>query len=363
MQCKSDLGSPRSSQDPQELATPVAESTTAQCKGKGDVRVGNERHSPQVLIDTRKKKGFKGNLHAHSTVSDGKLSPEQVARLYRERGYSFLAFSEHQCYTYHHDLQAPDFIVLPAIEINASFGEPRRFFHANGILGPKSLRRSSELPYEHLQYLDVPDLRDYPSGAQRAINELRESGHLVMFNHPEWSFNSYDDLVSLDGYFAVEIYNYASDVETGIGLSTGHWDAVLRSGRKVWGVAADDNHNRNKFGEAPQEWDSLGGWVTVDADELSHDAIASSLLQGKFYSSMGPEIHYLGFDGNKVCVECSPVKSIYFISYFHHGYSRRNKNGGAVESAEYEIKGTEKYIRVECVDEKGRIAWSNPIFP
>ena len=82
----------------------------------------------------------------------------------------------------------------------------------------------------------------------------------------------------------------------------------LRSGRRVWGVASDDNHNRNKFGDAPQEWDSFGGWVTVDAEELSHDAIASALFDGRFYSSMGPEIHYLSFDGSKIYVECSPVE-------------------------------------------------------
>ncbi len=319
--------------------------------------------SAKVLIDTRMKKGFKGNLHAHSTVSDGELLPKEVVDIYREHGYSFLAFSEHQCYTYHENFESVDFIILPAVEVNSSFGQPKRFFHANGILGPTSLRKDSGLPYGHLEHLDVPNLSDYCSGAQRAIDDLTESGHLVMFNHPGWSFNSFCDLLILDGYFAVEIYNHASQVESGVGVSTAHWDAVLRSGRRVWGVASDDNHNRNKFGEAPAEWDSFGGWVMVDAEELSHDAIASALLDGRFYSSMGPEIHYLSFDGSKIYVECSPVQRIHFISYYHHGYSRCNRNGGTIESAEYEIKGSEKYVRVECVDEKGRIAWSNPIFP
>lgn len=324
---------------------------------------GHETASPKVLIDAREKTWFKGNLHAHSTLSDGKLSPPEVAALYRDHGYSFLAFSEHQRYTFHSDLQEPGFIILPAIERNKSFGDPKRYFHINGILGPKHIRDSATRPpYEHMQRVSMPDLNDYPTTAQAVVDELRESGHIVMFNHPQWSFNSFQDLLSVNGYFAVEIFNYTSVMETGNGLSTIHWDAVLRSGRKVWGIASDDNHNGNKYGEAPPEWDSFGGWVMVNASELSHDAITSALLNGEFYSSTGPEIHYLAFDGSRIYVECSPVQRIYFATYFRHGYSRCNSSGKSIQSADYELRGTEKYVRVECVDQNGGIAWSNPIF-
>lgn len=316
-----------------------------------------------VLIDARMKTWYKGNLHAHSTLSDGKLSPPEVAKMYRDRGYSFLAFSEHQRYTFHSDLQEPDFIILPAIERNKSFGNPRRYFHINGILGPKHIRDlATREPYEHMQRVPMPNIDDYSETAQAAIDELKDSGHIVMFNHPNWSFSNFEDLLSINGYFAIEIFNYTAEMETGDGLSTIYWDAALRAGRKVWGIAADDNHNRNKYGEAPPEWDSFGGWVMVNTDELSHDAITSALHDGKFYSSTGPEIYYLSFDGSRVYVECSPVQRIYFRTYFRHGYSRCSGSGNKIVSADYELRGGEKYIRVECVDEKGGIAWSNPIF-
>lgn len=38
---------------------------------------------------------YKGNLHCHSTISDGELSPEELIRLYEEEGYSFLAITDH----------------------------------------------------------------------------------------------------------------------------------------------------------------------------------------------------------------------------------------------------------------------------
>ena len=40
--------------------------------------------------------GFlKGNLHTHSTRSDGAKSPEQVCDLYKDAGYDFLALTDH----------------------------------------------------------------------------------------------------------------------------------------------------------------------------------------------------------------------------------------------------------------------------
>ncbi len=325
--------------------------------------INNPSPRRHVLIDIKRDHWFKGNVHAHSTISDGKLSPEEVAELYKKHGYSFLAFSEHQCHTYHANLEDPSFIILPAIERNKSFGNPKRYFHVNGILGPKYLTDAAiRPPYNHMEYVPMPNLDDYPKAAQKSIDELLEAGYMVMFNHPNWSFNCFNDLLSVNGYFAVEILNYTSQVESGIGFSTVYWDALLRSGRKVWGIAADDNHNGNKFGEAPPDWDSFGGWVMVNATELSHEAITSALLNGKFYSTMGPEIYHLAYDGKNVYVECSPVQTIRFISYFPHGYCRRDRHGKNIESAEYELRSTEKYVRVECVDEMGRIAWSNPIF-
>ena len=38
---------------------------------------------------------YKGNLHVHSANSDGTLPPEELARVYREAGYDFLAITDH----------------------------------------------------------------------------------------------------------------------------------------------------------------------------------------------------------------------------------------------------------------------------
>ena len=38
---------------------------------------------------------LRGNLHTHSTASDGELAPGEVCRRYREAGYDFICLSDH----------------------------------------------------------------------------------------------------------------------------------------------------------------------------------------------------------------------------------------------------------------------------
>ena len=63
---------------------------------------------------------YKGNLHSHTTISDGKMTPEQSVEVYKEHGYNFLALSEHDIYTdYRKQYNTDNFIMIPAIEASA----------------------------------------------------------------------------------------------------------------------------------------------------------------------------------------------------------------------------------------------------
>ena len=46
-----------------------------------------------------KRQWYKGNLHGHSTRSDGIRSPEELKEIYKESGYSFVALTDHDIYT------------------------------------------------------------------------------------------------------------------------------------------------------------------------------------------------------------------------------------------------------------------------
>ena len=63
---------------------------------------------------------YRGNLHCHSTNSDGLLKPDEVAALYKEHGYHFLAISDHDLYSdYRNELGSDTFLILPALEASA----------------------------------------------------------------------------------------------------------------------------------------------------------------------------------------------------------------------------------------------------
>lgn len=305
---------------------------------------------------------YKGNLHCHSTMSDGKLDPYTIAEMYKKKGYSFLAFSEHELFTAWKEFNDDNFIIMPGIERSVSKNGERKCYHIHGILGSSEYITNNKLtPLKHKERVSVPEWKGKET-AQNIINELKENGNIVTINHPLWSYNELEDLVGLEGYHALEIYNHGCEVENKTGMATVYWDSLLRRGVRIWGIATDDNHNNNRYEEARPEWDSFGGWVSVKAEKLSQESIAQSLLEGRFYSSTGPEIYNYGIKDGVAFVECSPVKTIYFLSYEGRGESRRNKEGKSITYAECAIGDKEKYVRIECIDESGKTAWSNPMY-
>lgn len=52
---------------------------------------------------------YKANLHMHTTISDGVLTPQEVKRLYVNEGYSIVAFSDHEVMVPHNYLTDDNF--------------------------------------------------------------------------------------------------------------------------------------------------------------------------------------------------------------------------------------------------------------
>ncbi|MBQ2975892.1 MAG: PHP domain-containing protein, partial [Clostridia bacterium] len=56
---------------------------------------------------------YRGNLHAHTTCSDGELTPEETVEAYRHHGYDFTAVTDHNQWGDYRHLGDEDFLVLP----------------------------------------------------------------------------------------------------------------------------------------------------------------------------------------------------------------------------------------------------------
>src|SRR3990172_3475314 len=63
---------------------------------------------------------LRGNLHTHTTVSDGSRPPGEVIADYERRGYDFLAVTDHDKFVPPHEYQKMTSMVLvPGVEVTA----------------------------------------------------------------------------------------------------------------------------------------------------------------------------------------------------------------------------------------------------
>lgn len=311
---------------------------------------------------------YKGNLHCHTTMSDGEWTPERAVEEYKNAGYQFLALSEHDLYLdVRETFDREGFITIPAFEWGAvlycDHGTKKRFqvHHLHGILGTKKMQNEApKPPYQHMEA--IPKREYYKTWdpvqvAQEMADELKAHGMIVTYNHPVWSRVTSAEFMDTKGLDALEIYNYCGELESATGDAVMHWDEMLRAGKKIHGFASDDNHNVLE--------DSFGGWIVVQASELTHEAIVENFLEGNYYSSSGPEIFDWGIKDGKAWISCSNVNQVRFIAgnIINDGFVvigekyQDNLTGG-----EYQLKGHESYVRAEARDKYGRTAWTNPIY-
>ena len=76
---------------------------------------------------------YKGNLHTHTTKSDGDADPEIVVEWYKKHGYDFLVLSDHNHRTIleHEDVDGP--MMVPGEEVSARISGGGVPIHLNGI--------------------------------------------------------------------------------------------------------------------------------------------------------------------------------------------------------------------------------------
>jgi hypothetical protein len=126
-----------------------------------------------------------------------------------------------------------------------------------------------------------------------------------------------------------------------------------------FGFATDDAHWH--FNEHRPN-DACGAWIMVKSPSLAVKDLMQAIRKGNFYASNGPRIESVVVEDNTIIVKTSPAKVINFIADASNGESFTALDRELISSAEYKLRGREKYVRIECIDKEGKIAWSNPIF-
>jgi hypothetical protein len=278
---------------------------------------------------------LKGNLHTHTTQSDGKLTPSENTRWHADHGYQFIALTDHNRLTNPKVLvPASPILAIPSVEITA-WRAPVEY---------------------HILAIGVDSMPIAPkSDPQATIDAINAAGGVSIIAHPYWHDHTFEDLLALYGHIGIEIFNTGCWLEIQKGHSLVHWDAVLQRGQRIVGVATDDSH-----------WaypDYGRGWIMVRAAALDQSTILEALRIGQFYSTMGPEIFDVQMDGRQVYVRCSPARSIFLVGDGHHCPAAAQAwDGQPLTEATFTLHPQQKYLRVEVVDMECQSAWTNATF-
>lgn len=287
---------------------------------------------------------YKGNIHTHTTLSDGSVPPERQIELYKEKGYDFLSFSDHNVMNSKKCWNTNDFLMLPAWERDILYTFKVKCTHIVGLFPP-------DTPEDATFSRDPGNKNEMTD--QDLICQMRTENMFLVIAHPTWSRMEPDELLRLKDYDAIEVFNTGTECLCHEGHGECVWDFLLRNGRHVLGIASDDTHSHTEHD------DHFGGWIMVNSVSLDKHEILNAIKHGEYYSTMGPEIKDWGIDGNNVYIDCSPCDQIHFITYPARG---KANFGSGLRSMNYPLKGGESYVRVEVIDSDGNRAWTNPIW-
>ena len=293
---------------------------------------------------------YRGNLHTHSTRSDGVLEPAEVCRRYADEGYDFLALTDHFVGRYGYPLvdtrpfRRPGFTTILGAELHSGAMANGELWHILAVGLPEGFA-----PSNSPDFLPVPDQE---TGAELAARAAA-AGAFVAIAHPQWSALTLEDAAGIEAAHAVEIYNHGcatgADRPDGFAIA----DQLLARGRRLSLIATDDAH----FNEP----DHFGGWVMVKAAENAPGALLSALRAGHFYSSQGPEFRGIDLGDGVIEVASSAVATVIVQGA---GTAARALHGHSMTRSRIPLARLDgsPFLRVTLIDAAGRRAWSNPIW-
>jgi len=278
---------------------------------------------------------FKGSLHTHTpnpASRCGSVPIGELAGIYKRMGLSFMAVTNHNYLTDLAGESSPGFCVLPGIEIDIATKRHFGVVHAD----------ASKIHY------------DPKASQQELIDRNVSAGALVTLHHPDWQLREHytiDELLSLNGYDGIEIYNSIVERLDGSPLSTAKWDRLLASGRRVLGFANQDFH---------ELCDASFCCNAAACADNSASSIFAALKAGRFYCHNGVSILKLGRNGDVVRVATANAKLIRFVG--PGGVVLKKVKGVSAEFEFLPDSPANFYVRVECLGEGEEISFSQPFF-
>lgn len=282
-----------------------------------------------ILGKTRLKLG----LHIHTNESDGRLSPQEVAGVYKAAGFDAIAITDH--WKVWPEGEIDGLRVLSGCEYNVGGNDT-----VEGVFHMVGIGMSSD-----------PCI-DRAASAQDVIDQVEKAGGITVLAHPAWSLNTTEQARALSGVAATEIYNTVSGLYANNRPYSGEFVDLCANAGVVYPLLATDDAHACRGEETVS-------YIMLDVSDGRTDtpSILEKIKAGAFFATQGPEVH-ISYDGEKVRVQCTPAARISFFSACSW-HRERNAYGEGITCAEYTPRDFEGWIRAEVTDAQGRCAWSN----
>jgi hypothetical protein len=335
---------------------------------------------------------YRGNLHTHTLWSDGDDYPEMVALWYRDHGYDFVSFSDHNTLWRKEKWIDPELkggsiaynklkaqfpngwiderttevgrleVKLKTFdEIAGRVGSPGNFVMLQGEEITDFFHRcpvhfNATNLREAIPPMGGDSVRDVIQRNTNALIAQRERTGQPMaihVNHPNFQYGvTAEDLARIHGANLFEVYNGHTQANNNGSDNNASaeriWDIILtrRIGEfhlpLVYGLATDDAH---EYHNIPSRANEPGrGWVVVIARELTPTAIIKSLERGMFYSSTGVTLDRIAPSPRGIEVHVHPEEGVEYTIDFIGTQTGYDRSSEPVKSSNgYTIPTTRRY--------------------
>lgn len=360
---------------------------------------------------------YKGNLHTHSLWSDGDEFPEVISAWYAERGYNFLALSDHNilsrgqkwmplakivarsddgilerykrkfgdAWVETRSVEGAEQVRLkPLDEFRCLVEQAGQFImiqgeEISGAAGKKPVHMNVTNVREPILPANGDTVRETMTNSLRLVFEQQQkTGRemLIHLNHPNFHYAiTAEDIAHVVEEQFYEVYNGHPGVnhigdDEHISIEN-MWDVAnairlkLLGATPIMGIGTDDSHEyHGKPGSRPGR-----GWVMVRSAFLTPEHLIKAMKRGDFYASSGVVLNDVQFDVNKrtlsVAINAEPGVT-YTTEFFatlddSPAANQLPESVGVVvskqsgNSASYTLTGNELYVRARVTSSKAPV--------
>ncbi len=294
---------------------------------------------------------IKGNIHSHTTRTDGEFSVDAIQDLYKEKAYTFIAITDHRIY-FDEEGVSRNLILLNGCEYNCYLDheayDERIHFHLLTLKDPEqdvsNRIEHDDNSYKSLFYTKLDEV-------QTLIDELKSRGNLVIIAHPKKPFIPIELLKTLRNYEGIEVYNAKSEQDAS------DYRAELYQMRKsMIFTSVDDSHALlNEQGAC----EYFKGYIVVEDGATDKNKIVKAIKNKRFYASNGPEIYSLIIDKNQLSLKCSDVSKIELTLFSEVDFKTVTfeRIDAPITHLEHSFSKEITHYSIVCIDQKGHKAW------